>query len=220
MRELVIRAGTVVDGTGAPARTGRRRDRRRAHRRRSARIAAGPARDRRRRAARHARLRRHPHALRRPGDVGPVARAVVAGTASPRSSWATAASASRRSRPSRHEWLIELMEGVEDIPGTALAEGIRWDWESFPEYLDALERMPRAIDVGAQVPHGAVRAYVMGERGARTRRRPPDEIARDGGARRATALAAGALGFSTSRTILHRPSTASSCPARPRPTES
>jgi N-acyl-D-aspartate/D-glutamate deacylase len=105
--------------------------------------------------------------------------------------------------PGRHDWLIGLMEGVEDIPGTALAEGIRWEWESFPEYLDAIERMPRAIDVAAQVPHGAVRAYVMGERGAKNQ--PPTaqdveqmaEIVRE-------ALAAGALGFSTSRTLLHR----------------
>jgi hypothetical protein len=59
------------------------------------------------------------------------------------------------------------MEGVEDIPGTALAEGMTWDWETFPEYLDALEKLPRTVDVGTQVPHGAVRAYVMGERGAR-----------------------------------------------------
>src|ERR1700749_4258048 len=64
----------------------------------------------------------------------------------------------------RHDALIELMEGVEDIPGSALAEGIRWDWESFPEYLDALDRLPRALDLGTQVPHAAVRAYVMGER--------------------------------------------------------
>src|SRR5436309_8898020 len=66
-------------------------------------------------------------------------------------------------RPDRHEWLIGLMEGVEDIPGTALAEGITWGWETFPQYLDAIERMPRVLDVGAQVPHGAVRAYVMGD---------------------------------------------------------
>src|SRR4030095_4310766 len=68
-------------------------------------------------------------------------------------------------RPDRHAWLIGLMEGVEDIPGTALAEGIRWSWEGFPEYLDALAAIPRAVDVGAHVPHGAVRAYVMGESG-------------------------------------------------------
>src|SRR5258705_42857 len=64
-------------------------------------------------------------------------------------------------RPDKHQWLIGLMEGVEDIPGTALAEGITWSWQSFPEYLDALERMPRVLDIGTQVPHGAVRAYVM-----------------------------------------------------------
>ena len=59
------------------------------------------------------------------------------------------------------------MEGVEDIPGAALAEGIEWNWETFPEYLDALEKMPRVMDIATQVPHGSVRAYVMGERGAR-----------------------------------------------------
>jgi N-acyl-D-aspartate/D-glutamate deacylase len=95
------------------------------------------------------------------------------------------------------------MEGVEDIPGTALAEGIRWSWESFPEYLDALERMPRALDVGAQVPHGAVRAYVMGERGARNGPATPADIAAMAAIVR-EGIAAGALGFSTSRTMLHR----------------
>ncbi|RIL05338.1 MAG: amidohydrolase [Proteobacteria bacterium] len=105
--------------------------------------------------------------------------------------------------PRRHEWLIGLMEGVEDIPGTALAEGIRWEWESFPEYLDALERMPRAIDVAAQVPHGAVRAYVMGDRGARNEASTLDDVERMAAIVR-EALAAGALGFSTSRTLLHR----------------
>jgi N-acyl-D-aspartate/D-glutamate deacylase len=106
-------------------------------------------------------------------------------------------------KPDRHDWLIGLMEGVEDIPGTALAEGIRWKWETFPEYLDALEEMPRAMDVGTQVPHGAVRAYVMGERGAKNEKPTPEdieamaEIVREG-------IAAGALGFSTSRTMLHR----------------
>ena len=68
--------------------------------------------------------------------------------------------------PDRHDWLIAMMEGVEDIPGTALHEGLRWDWESFPEYLDALDRQVRAIDVGTHFPHAALRAFVMGERGA------------------------------------------------------
>lgn len=106
-------------------------------------------------------------------------------------------------KPDKHEWLIGLMEGVEDIPGTALAEGMTWNWESFPEYLDELERLPRTVDVGTHVPHGAVRAYVMDERGARNLDPTEHEIARmsqlveEG-------LRAGALGFSTSRTILHK----------------
>ena len=106
-------------------------------------------------------------------------------------------------RPDRHQWLIGLMEGVEDIPGAALAEGIDWQWESFPEYLDAVERMRRAIDVAAQVPHGAVRAYVMGERGAKNEPATPDDVAAMARIVR-EALEAGALGFSTSRTLLHR----------------
>jgi len=105
--------------------------------------------------------------------------------------------------PSRHEWLIGLMEGVEDIPGSALAEGMSWNWETFPEYMDALEALPRTIDVAAQVPHGSVRAYVMGDRGARNEDPTETDIAlmaaivEDG-------LKAGALGFSTSRTVLHK----------------
>ena len=106
-------------------------------------------------------------------------------------------------RPDEHDWLIGLMEGVEDIPGSALAEGMTWGWETFPEYLDLLERMPRTMDVGAQVPHGAVRAYVMGERGARNEPATPDDITNMAAVVR-EALEAGALGFSTSRTILHR----------------
>jgi N-acyl-D-amino-acid deacylase len=105
--------------------------------------------------------------------------------------------------PDRHDWLIGLMEGVEDIPGTALAEGIKWEWETFPEYLDALERRRWTVDVGTQVPHGAVRAYVMGERGARNEEATAEDIE----AMRAIvldALRAGALGFSTSRTLGHR----------------
>jgi N-acyl-D-aspartate/D-glutamate deacylase len=106
-------------------------------------------------------------------------------------------------KPERHAWLISLMEGVEDIPGTALAEGIRWAWESFPEYLSALQGMPRALDVAAQVPHGAVRAYVMGERGAKNEKATPEDIAAMAAIVR-EAIAAGAVGFSTSRTLLHR----------------
>ncbi len=109
-------------------------------------------------------------------------------------------------RPGSHEYLIKLMEGVEDIPGTALAEGIRWEWESFPEYLDAVERIPHALDVGAQVPHAALRFYVMGERGADHEQRPtPDEIEKMGRLVR-EAVQAGALGFTTSRTRNHRAS--------------
>lgn len=106
-------------------------------------------------------------------------------------------------RPDRHAWLIQLMEGVEDIPGTALAEGIRWAWESFPEYLDALEKFPRAVDIGTQVPHGAVRGYVMGDRGAANQDATPADIAAMA-AIVEEALRAGALGFTSSRTMLHR----------------
>jgi N-acyl-D-aspartate/D-glutamate deacylase len=105
--------------------------------------------------------------------------------------------------PDRHDWLIGLMEGVEDIPGTALADGMTWGWESFAEYLDLLATRRWTMDVGTQVAHGPVRAYVMGERGARNEPATPEEIAQmrlvvhD-------AMAAGALGFSTSRTLGHR----------------
>ncbi len=106
-------------------------------------------------------------------------------------------------KPGQEQFLIQLMEGVEDIPGTALSEGIDWQWESFPEYMDAIEKMPRAIDIGTQVPHGAIRAYVMGERGAKNEKAEPAEVAEMAELVK-QALDAGALGFSTSRTILHR----------------
>jgi len=106
-------------------------------------------------------------------------------------------------RPDKHEWLIGLMEGVEDIPGAALSEGIRWGWETFPEFLDFLDTQSLAIDIGTQVPHGAVRGYVMGERGARNEPATPEDI--DAMARIVReGIEAGALGVSTSRTIAHR----------------
>jgi N-acyl-D-amino-acid deacylase len=105
-------------------------------------------------------------------------------------------------RPDERDWLIQLMEGVEDIPGTALAEGMSWKWESFPEYLDEVERMPRVMDVAAMLAHGALRAYVLG--GARSNDQASDEeislmakLARE-------AIEAGAVGVSTTRTIGHR----------------
>lgn len=106
-------------------------------------------------------------------------------------------------KPQDRDFLIELMEGVEDIPGAALSEGIDWTWETFPEYLDALEAMPRAIDVATQVPHGAIRAYVMGERCSDDYAPSKDEVdemaalVREG-------VEAGALGFSASKTLLHK----------------
>ncbi len=109
-------------------------------------------------------------------------------------------------RPGAHDYLIKLMEGVEDIPGTALAEGIDWSWESFPEYLDAIERKDHALDIGAQVPHAALRFYVMGERGSDHSEAPtPQEIQTMGELTR-DAVRAGALGFTTSRTKNHRSS--------------
>jgi len=105
-------------------------------------------------------------------------------------------------RPDRHQYLIELMEGVEDIPGTALSEGMTWNWESFPEYLDALEALPRSVDIAAQLPHGALRAYVMDGRdkdnGVATARdlSQMESIVRE-------SIEAGALALSTNRLPLH-----------------
>lgn len=112
-------------------------------------------------------------------------------------------------RPDRHDWLVDLMEGVEDIPGSALSEGITWEWESFGEYLDALQRMPRAVDVGAQIPHAAVRGFVMGDRAQDTATAADIDamgrIVADG-------LAAGALGMSFGRTAGHRSASGESVP--------
>ncbi|HUJ03693.1 MAG TPA: amidohydrolase family protein [Rhizomicrobium sp.] len=99
--------------------------------------------------------------------------------------------------------LVELMEGVEDIPGAALHEGLKWNWESFGEYLDALDARPRDMDICAQLPHGALRVYVMGERGANLEAATDSDIAQMR-TLTAEAMRAGAIGFSTSRTLNHR----------------
>ena len=199
MHDLVIRGGTVVDGSGAPARRADVAIDGRAHRRGRARTSAPGA-------ARSTRA----GMLVTPGCVDIHTHYDGQVTWDPHltpSCWHGVTTVVMGNcgvgfapvRPGQQDYLIELMEGVEDIPGTALAEGIDWEWESFPEYLDALERMPRALDVGAQVPHGAVRAYVMGERGAKNEKATPDDIAAMARLVR-EALRAGALGFSTSRT--------------------
>jgi N-acyl-D-amino-acid deacylase len=105
--------------------------------------------------------------------------------------------------PGQEQWLIQLMEGVEDIPGTALAEGMSWNWETFPEYLDVLDGRQYAIDIGTQVAHGAVRGYVMGERGAKNEPATPEDIEQMAAIVK-EAIEAGAMGFSTSRTLAHK----------------
>jgi len=107
-------------------------------------------------------------------------------------------------RPGASGYLINLMEGVEDIPGTVLSEGVRFDWESFPQYLDALASMKRAVDVAAQLPHGALRFYVMGERGADHEEVPSEREIEEMARLTEEALRAGAMGFTTSRTTKHK----------------
>lgn len=107
-------------------------------------------------------------------------------------------------KPGSENYLINLMEGVEDIPETVMSEGLDFRWESFGEYLDVLEETPKTMDIGAQVPHGALRFYVMGHRGADHSEIPtPDEIEQMG-ILLEEALHVGALGFTTSRTTKHR----------------
>ena len=116
-------------------------------------------------------------------------------------------------RKTHHRELIDLMEAIEEIPGTALEEGVTYDWESFPEYLDALDRQPRAIDVAAQVPHHPLRVYVMGERAINREPATAEDIAtmRD---LTEEAMAAGAFGFTTSRTNSHKTLTGDFVPGR------
>jgi N-acyl-D-aspartate/D-glutamate deacylase len=115
-------------------------------------------------------------------------------------------------KPEQRDWLISLMEGVEDIPGSVLAEGMSWNWESFPDYLDAIDT-PHAIDFAAQLPHGALRTYVMGERGGDHLARPTEaemDRMRD---LVAEAVEAGALGWSTSRSAVHKTSAGEPTPS-------
>ena len=116
-------------------------------------------------------------------------------------------------RRSHHQELIGLMEAVEEIPGIALAEGLKWNWESFPEYLDALAGMRRTIDIGAQVPHHPLRVFVMGQRAIDLEAATADDIA---AMRKLTAegLRAGAFGFTTSRTNSHKTLTGGMVPSR------
>lgn len=108
-------------------------------------------------------------------------------------------------RKEDHEVLVQVMEGVEEIPGTAMNEGLPWNWESFPEYLDALEEKPRDIDIAALLPHGPLRVFVMGDRAVKREAATDDDIQqmkvliKQG-------IEAGAVGFSTSRTLVHRSS--------------
>ena len=111
-----------------------------------------------------------------------------------------------------HDLLIELMEGVEDIPGAALHEGLSWDWETFPQYLDYLSKRRFDMDIAAQLPHAALRVYVMGERGANREPATAEDIAQMRVLAR-EAAAAGAIGFSTSRTLNHRSSKGAPTPS-------
>ena len=202
MHDLVIRGGTIIDGTGAPAQAG------------DVAVTKG----------RIVEVGRVTGAARRTLDAGGLA--VTPGFVDihthydGQATWDSLLAPScyhgvttlvmgncgvgfAPVRPDQHGFLIELMEGVEDIPGTALHEGIQWEWESFPQYLDALARRRYTMDIATQVPHGAVRVYVMGERGAKNEPASPQDIAAMAALVK-EGVAAGALGFSTSRTIAHR----------------
>lgn len=110
-----------------------------------------------------------------------------------------------------HDLLINVMEGVEDIPGVVMADGLPWDWETFPEYLDRLDMGQRDIDVAAYLPHSPLRVYAMGERGARREAATDDDLAKMR-ALTSEAIRAGAIGFSTSRLSIHKTADGGSIP--------
>jgi N-acyl-D-amino-acid deacylase len=106
-------------------------------------------------------------------------------------------------RPEHRDLLVSVMEGVEDIPEVVMTEGLTWDWETYPEYLDAIERRPRDIDFASQIPHSAVRVYAMGERGANREPATPEDLEKMQAIVR-EAIGVGALGFATSRLVIHK----------------
>ena len=203
MHDLVIRGGTVVDGTGAPARTADVTvDRGHISGVGSFAGETGLPDGRRRRAAGHAGLGRHPHPLRRPGHLGRGARPEQLARCHHRGHRQLRGRV--RSGPPRPPRVADRADGggrghPRDAPWPRACS---WEWETFPEYLDALGRRKWTMDVGTQIAHGAVRSYVMGERGARNEPATPEDIEAMKQVVK-EAIAAGALGFSTSRTIAH-----------------
>jgi N-acyl-D-aspartate/D-glutamate deacylase len=202
MYDLLIRAGTIVDGSGAPARTG------------DVAITNGCIVEVGRISGAARRVINADGLLVAPGFVDIHTHYDGQATWDPLltpSCWHGVTTAVMGNcgvgfapmKSERRQFLIELMEGVEDIPGAVLAEGVDWGWESFSQYLDVLDSKLRIMDIGAQLPHAALRYYVMGERGAA--REPADDTDLQRMAELTEqALMAGALGFSTSRTLLHK----------------